>query len=191
MGSHAMNRRHVFAGLSGAVILPWAIRLGPGAALAQPASPRAPTTPIGADDYRRMTLMAGALAKQSSELAAQKAGNPKVKQFAGFEVAEQTAIAQALTSQQKPAAPALDDKGTAALKSLQGASGADFDKAYIAAQIDGHSELLGIQDAFLQGKGQDSASLLGSDTAHVATLAKAVIEMHLAMLKDLNDMLRA
>ena len=184
-----MNRRH-FAGLSGAAILPWAIRLGPRPAFAQPASPTAPTTPIGADDYKRMTLMVGTLAKQSSELAMQKAGNAKVKQFAGFEVAEQTAIAQALTSQQTPAALALDEKRAAALKALQGASGADFDKAYVAAQIDGHSELLGIQDAFLQGKGQDTASLLASDTAHIATLARAVIQMHLAMLKDLNGMVR-
>ena len=185
-----MNRRHLFAGLSGAVILPWAVRLGPRAAFAQPASPTAPTTPIGADDYKRMTLMVGTLAKQTSELAMQKAGNAKVKQFAGFEVAEQTAIAQALTSQQTPAAVSLGDKQAGVLKNLQGASGADFDKAYISAQIDGHSELLGIQDAFLQGKGQDTASLLASDTAHIATLAKAVIQMHLAMLKDLNDALR-
>ena len=185
-----MNRRHLFAGLSGAVVLPWTLRLGPRAAFAQPASPTAPTTPIGADDYKRMTLMAGTLAKQSSELAMQKAGNAKVRQFAGFEVAEQTAVAQALTSQQNPAPMALDDKRAAALRDLQGASSTSFDKAYIAAQIDGHSELLGIQDAFLNGKGQDTASLLASDTAHIATLAKAVIEMHLAMLKDLNDTLR-
>ena len=172
-----MNRRHLFAGLSGAVVLPWVVRLGTWrAAFAQPASPTAPTTPIGADDYKRLTLMAGQLARQSSE---------------GFEVAEQTAIAQALTSQQTPAAVALDEKRAAALRNLQAASGASFDKAYIVAQIDGHSELLGIQQAFLNGKGQDTASLLASDTAHVATLAKAVIEMHLAMLKDLNDMLRA
>lgn len=186
-----MNRRHLFAGLSGAAVLPWVVQLGPRAAFAQPASPTAPTTPIGGDDYKRMTLMAGQLAKQSSELAMQKAGNAKVKQFAGFEVAEQTAIAQALTSQQTPAAVALDEKRAAALRDLQGASGASFDRAYVLAQIDGHSELLGIQQAFLNGKGQDTASLLASDTAHVATLAKAVIEMHLAMLKNLNDMLRA
>ena len=185
-----MNRRHLFAGLSGAAVLPLAVRLGPHVAFAQPASPTAPTTPISSDDYKRMTLMAGMLAKQSSELAVQKGSNAKVKQFAGFEVAEQTAIAQALTSQLTPATVALDDKRAAALRDLQGASGANFDKAYIAAQIDGHSELLGIQNAFLNGKGQDTASLLASDTAHIATLARAVIEMHLAMLKDLNDMLR-
>ena len=185
-----MHRRSVFSGLSGAAIIPLAIQLGSRVAVAQPASPRAPTTPIGSEDYKKLTLIAGTLAKQSSELAAQKASDPKVKQFAGFEVAEQTAIAQALTSQQNPPSTALDEKRAAVLKGLQGQSGASFDKAYIMAQIDGHSELLGIQDAFLQGKGQDTASLLASDTAHIATLAKAVIEMHLVMLKDLNNIVR-
>ncbi len=185
-----MNRRNVFVGLSGAVMLPLAIQLSSHRALAQPASPRVPMNPIGSDEYKRLTLAAGSLAKQSSELAAQKAENAKIKQFAGFEVEEQTAIAQALTSQLKPGDAALDDKQAAALKDLQSASGAKFDKAYIAAQIEGHSQLMGIQQSFLDGKGQETASLLASDTAHIATLAMAVIKMHLVMLKDLNDALR-
>ena len=186
-----MNRRTLIAALSGVAIVPVAVQPGLHKALAQPASPRAPVAAIGGDDYKRATLMAGALSKQSSELAAQRASHPKVKQFAGFEVSEQTAIAQALTSQQTPPAAQLDDRHAAALKELQGVSGAGFDKAYIKAQIDGHSELLGIQDAFLKGKGQDAASIMGSDTAHIAILAKAVIEMHLTMLKELNDTVRA
>ncbi len=185
-----MNRRHLFAGLSGAVMLPLVIQISSHRALAQPASPRAPTTPIGSEVYKRYTLAAGSLSKQSSQLAMQKSENAKVKQFAGFEVAEQTAIAQVLTNQLKPGDAAFDDRQAEALKELQGAPGAGFDKAYIKAQIDGHSELLGIQQSFLDGKGQDTASMLSSDTAHIATLAKAVIEMHLAMLKDLNNTIR-
>ena len=186
-----MNRRHLVTGLSGAALFPLIIQLTSQGAGAQPASPDAPSVPIGADDYRRLTLSAGMLAKQSSELASQKATNPKVKQFATFEIAEQTAIAQVLTSPQSPAPVQLDDKHAAALKSLQGASSADFDKAYLRGQIEGHSELLGIQDAFLQGKGQDTLSMTASDTGHIATLAKTVILMHLTMLKDLNDLVRS
>ena len=69
-------------------------------------------------------------------------------------------------------------------------SGAEFDRAYVKAQIEGHSELLTIQDAFTLGKGQDTASLLATDTAHIATLAKAMIQMHLTLLKELNDAVR-
>lgn len=185
-----MNRRNLFAGLSGAVILPLAVQFAPRRVLAQPASPNAPSGPLGADDYKRMTLMVGTLAKQTSEIALQKATNPKVKEFAGFEVAEQTAIGQVLTNQLTPPPAQLDDKHAAALQQLRGASGSTFDKDYVNAQIEGHSELLTIQNAFLQGKGQDQVSMLASDTAHIATLAKAVIEMHLTMLKDLQNALR-
>ena len=185
-----MNRRHLVAGLSGIAALPLAVRFAPGRALAQPASPNAPTSPIDADEYKRLTLMAGTFAKQSSELALQKATHPKVKQFAGFEIAEQTAMAQVLTNQPSPPPAPLGDKHAAALKVLQDVSGAEFDRAYVKAQIEGHSELLTIQDAFTLGKGQDTASLLATDTAHIATLAKAVIQMHLTLLKDLNDAVR-
>lgn len=185
-----MNRRNLLVNLSGAAVLPLAIQMISNSALAQPASQHVPINPIGNDEYKRLTLAAGSLAKQSSELAMQKAENAKIKQFAGFEVDEQTAIAQALMSQQKPGDAALDDKQAAVLKDLQGTSGAKFDKAYIAAQIEGHSQLLGIQQSFLDGKGQETASLLASDTAHIATLATAVIKMHLVMLKELNDTLR-
>lgn len=185
-----MNRRILVAGLSGAAVLPLVVRFAPGHALAQPASPNAPSNPIDADEYKRRTLAAGTFTKQASELALQKATHPRVKQFAGFEVAEQTAMGQVLTNQPSPPPAPLGDKHSAALKHLQNASGAEFDKAYVAAQIEGHSELLTIQDAFTLGKGQDTASLLATDTAHIATLAKTVIQMHLTLLKELNDTVR-
>ena len=134
--------------------------------------------------------MAGTLAKQASELALQKATNPKVKQFANLEVMEQTAMAQVLTMQASPPPARLDEKHAAVLKELQGASGAEFDKAYVNAQIQGHAELLTIQDAHTIGRGQDTAVMLANDTARIATLAKAAIQTHLTMLKELNDVLR-
>ena len=76
------------------------------------------------------------------------------------------------------------------LAQFPGPSGADFDKAYVQAQMDGHAELLTIQNAFLQGKGQDTQSMMAADATHIALLAKTVIEMHMAMLKELHDTLR-
>ena len=181
-----MNRRNLFAVLSGAALLPLAV----GEARAQPPTPNAPLTAIGMDEYKSRTLMVGTLAKQTSELALQKAANPKVKQFANLEVMEQTAMAQVLTLQASPPPARLDEKHAAVLKELQGASGAEFDKAYVKAQIEGHSELLTIQDAYTIGRGQDTVAMLSNDTARIATLAKAAIQTHLTMLKDLNEVLR-
>lgn len=182
-----MNRRDLLAGLSGAALLP----LAAGGARAQPPTPNAPLTAIGADEYKSRTLMAGSLAKQASELALQKAANPRVKQFANLEAMEQTAMAQVLTMQASPPPVQLDEKHAAALKELQGASGAEFDKAYVNGQIRGHAELLTIQDAYTLGRGQGgTAAMLSDDTARVATLAKAAIQTHLTMLKELSDALR-
>lgn len=181
-----MNRRDLLAGLSGAALLPLAV----GGARAQPPTPNAPLTAIGADEYKSRTLMAGTLAKQTSELALQKATNPKVKEFANLEVMEQTAMAQVLTLRADPPPARLDEKHAAVLKELQGASGAEFDKAYVKAQVEGHAELLTVQNAYTIGKGQDTAAMLADDTARVATLAKAAIQTHLTMLKELNDVLR-
>jgi putative membrane protein len=182
-----MNRRDLLAGLSGAALLP----LAAGGARAQPPTPNAPLTAIGADEYKSRTLMAGTLAKQASELALQKAANPKVKQFANLEVMEQTAMAQVLTLQANPPPARLDDKHAAVLKELQGASGAEFDKAYVKAQIEGHAELLTIQDAHTTARAQDTAAALAIDTARIATLAKPAIQTHLTMLKELTDVLRS
>lgn len=181
-----MNRRDLFTGLSGAALLPLAI----GAARAQPPTPNAPLTAIGADEYKNRTLMAGTLAKQTSELALQKATNPKVKEFANLEVMEQTAMAQVLTLRADPPPARLDEKHAAVLKELQGASGAEFDKAYVKAQVEGHAELLTVQNSYTTGRGQDTAAMLADDTARIATLAKAAIQTHLTMLKELNDVLR-
>lgn len=181
-----MKRRNLLTSLSGAALLP----LAAGKARAQPATPNAPLTAIGADEYKSRTLMAGTLAKQTSELALQKAANPKVKQFADLEVMEQTAMAQALTSQVNSPPAQLDERHAAVLKKLQGVSGAEFDKAYVDAQITGHSELLTIQDAHTIGRGQDTVAMLATDTVRIAALAKAAIQTHLTMLKELNDALR-
>ena len=182
-----MDRRHLLAGLSGAALFP----LVAGGARAQPPTPRGPLTAIGADEYKSRTLMAGTLAKQTSELALQKAVNPKVKQFANLEVMEQTAMAQVLTMQSSPSPTQLDEKHAAVLKELQGASGPEFDKAYVKAQVEGHAELLAIQDAYTLGRGQGAAAMLSDDTARIATLAKPAIQTHLTMLKELNDALRS
>ena len=181
-----MNRRDLLAGLSGAALLP----LAAGGAAAQPPTPRAPLTAIGADEYKSRTLMAGTLAKQTSELALQKAANPKVRQFANLEVMEQTAMAQALTMQASPPPVQLDERHAAVLRGLQGASGAEFERAYVRAQIEGHAELLTIQDAHTIGRGQDTAAALADDTVRIATLAKAAIQTHLTMLKELAEVLR-
>lgn len=143
------------------------------------------TTPLGPVQYKARTLSVGSFAKQSSELALSKATHPKIKQFAQFEVAEQTTIAQVLTNENNPPPAPLDSQHAALMHQLQEQSAKAFDVAYLQDQIAGHRELLNIQQDFLSGTPPDR------DQEHIAMMARTVIQMHLVMLTDLQNELPA
>jgi len=180
-----MERRTLMLGLSGAA-LPLLVQATPRRALAQAGGAASPSATLDAAQHREATLRVGSLAKQASQLALQRASHPAVKQFAGFEDAEQTTIAQVLTNTQNPPPAPLDANEVATLRQLQAAAGPAFDQAYVQGQITGHQQLLGIQEAFLRGQPG-----MGTDAVHVAMLARTVIQMHLTMLGDLERALRA
>lgn len=176
-----MNRRDMIVTLSGVVATSALL-----AASSSSADAQAMTGPtLGLAKYKTETLMAGTFAKQTSQLAISQATHPKVKEFAQFETAEQTTIAQVLTDNNNPPPPPLDAKHTALMKQLQGMSGKEFDTAYVQGQIDGHQELLNIQQSYLNG------APVSHDTRHIAMLARTVIQMHLTMLHDIQGMLTA
>ena len=138
----------------------------------------------GTTDYKQHTLMIGTLSKEMSEIALKKASNGKVKEFAGFEDDEQTAVARVLTNKMNPPPAELDAEHKKILSQLRDLSGAKFDQQYIKGQIDGHQQLKKIQEAYLEsGKSEDML--------HIARLADMVIKMHLTMLSDLQAMLKA
>lgn len=173
-----MNRRDMIVTLSG-VMATSALIAGP--ALAQ----TSPGPTLSMAKFKAKTLMAGTYSKQTSELAIAQATHPKVKEFGQFEANEQTAVAQVLTDINNPPPAPLDPKHAALLQQLQGMSGKAFDAAYVQGQIDGHQELLNIQQAFLNGVP------LSHDYRHVAILSRMAIQMHLTMLQDLQGQLAA
>jgi putative membrane protein len=142
-------------------------------------------TRLGGRRYRWRTLQIGTLAKLTSEIALELAQNPWVKQFAGFEVAEQTTLAEVLTDRPAPGTPSIkltaeQQQALAHLRSL--AAGITFDRAYVEAQILGHQELLALQEEYL-------ATGRNRDLIHIAKLARTVIKEHLTHLGDLRTLL--
>jgi len=117
-----------------------------------------------------------------------------VKEFAKWEVAEQETIADILKSMEtdgkaegalKPPTNAeveaiLDADGKSSLEKLKSTSGKDFDKSYVAAQLDGHKMLLTIQEDYLK---------VGQNREHVSVtkLARGQIKEHI----DHLDMLKS
>lgn len=192
-----MNRRHFAVGLalsSGFIA---------SAARAQGGQPtlNLPTTDIEAK-YQLETLQTGTLALETSRLAQKMAKDPRVKEFANFEVAEQETIAEILKDKmtdedqgkQKYPAPRADARsGNAAapqvsptaqtgeiVNKLRNAQGSDFDRDYIKAQIEGHQKLLAIQERYIQ-EGQNKA------TVAVAKLARGMIKEHLTLLGHMQN----
>ena len=140
------------------------------------------------------TTTAGLMALETSRIALKKAQNPKVKEFAQLEVAEQETIADVLKSMRDQSVPAsgqvkapsaevvqtnLDAKGKAMAEKLQKAeAGAAFDRDYVQGQIEGHNQLLEIQETYLK-TGNDRENL------NVTKLMRGQIKEHLTLLQDM------
>ena len=175
-----MDRRNAIMAFSGI--------LASSALVAMPGRPAFAQTPAASGQaklitplqYRTQTLQIGTFSKEASQLATVQATHPKVRQFAQFEVNEQTAMAQVLTDVNNPPPVPLDEQHTALLQQLQSLSGKTFDAAYIQGQLVGHQQLLNIQQTFL------NSILTGNDDEHIAVLVRVVIQMHLAMLQELQ-----
>src|SRR3954454_15088667 len=201
-----MDRRHLLAGLAG---LPFATAAfaqtaQPQSPAAQTggaaggvygtagvtnANSGAPGLGQAEQQWLQQTMMVGSVALQTSEIALQKAQDAEVKQFAKFEADEQKGLAEVLRSMLEPAgtaspqggAGAPDQKHAAMIQKLQQAKAGDaFDKEYVKGQLDGHRELLQIQESFLQARPQSREAM------NVAKLAAGRIREHIEMLEDLQ-----
>jgi|GEM_PF-6264644 len=177
------NRRQAlmgFATLSMALPL-----LAQAASAQQPVDPNAqpqPNPPGSGDPaaYVQQTLTAGSFSMQTSQLAVNKAQNPRVAEFAGLEVREQQTVAQILSATGQ-AAPQLPQDKADMLAALQAQDGGpEFDLAYVDSQIAGHQELLAIQQQ-LSGMTQASVEVI------TAKLGEQAIASHLAMLSRLRE----
>ena len=220
-----MHRRLVLSGLAAAATTPAFAQTqqpAPIQASPQPTGSQssaaggvyASAGPMGQAEVQHLqqTLATGTVALQTSEIALQKAQNPKVKQFAQFERDEQTTIAEVLRSIQEPVATATAGTAGAAASASAAASGsaravatapdipadkakmmgelqqakagAEFDRLYIQGQLQGHQELLQVQERYLQAGGRNR------EQANIAKLARGHIREHIAMLQEIQKDLR-
>lgn len=176
-----MNRRHMLKSTLALAALPTLLA---SAASAQD------TASSPEKKHAEETKKVGSLSLATSRVAVEKANDSMVKAFAAWEVAEQETIADILKLMEtdakaegalKPPSEAeveamLDADGKAALDKLKAASGAEFDQAYLAGQLDGHKKLLAIQEEYLK---------VGQNREHlsVTKLARGQIKEHIDHLE--------
>jgi putative membrane protein len=187
-----MDRRILVASLA---CLPLAPRLVLAQSDAVPAS-----GPAFDKTHIMQTQMVGGLALETSRMALEKAQGTWVKQFAEFEIAEQETVAAVLKDMTEPqttastaasptsgrpedhAAPSLGPQAGPVADRLSKLSGAEFDRQYLSAQLEGHQQLLQIQDALLK------AGTAPREQMDVARLAKTQISEHLVLLRLIQTM---
>ncbi|WP_243370415.1 DUF4142 domain-containing protein [Microvirga solisilvae] len=141
--------------------------------------------------YIQQALALSTVSLQQSNFALSKAQNPRVKQFAQFEIGEQNNLTDILHSFADPAAtaststgakaaastaPELSQEDSAAMERLSKAqAGAAFDRDYVNLQIQGHQRLLKLQEDQIRSSGN-------REMTNIAKLARGQIQEHLAML---------
>ena len=184
-----MKRRSILMATAAAAALP--ALLSYASAFAQTTSP-----PPGEAEkkHAEQTKVVGSLSLATSRFALEKASDPTVKEFAKWEVGEQETVGDILKSMEtdskaegalKPPTEAeveaaFDADGKAAVDKLRSLSAAEFDKAYVTAQLEGHKKLLSIQEDYLKvGQNREHLSL--------AKLARGQVKEHIDHLNALKS----
>lgn len=149
--------------------------------------------------HMQQTMQLGMVALESSRIALNKARNEDLKRFANFEVQEQTTLSEVLRSMMDPGATAATGQSGAAMQGamqmdasardvmqkLEGRqAGAEFDKAYLQAQLQGHRDLLQVQERYLQSNSQNREHM------NVARMARGQIREHIALLEAMQKTIR-
>jgi putative membrane protein len=201
-----MDRRIVLAGLAAAITAPALAQTSGSPSTRQPGAAAGSTggasgasrmggQPMTQTDMQHMqqTMQLGMVALETSRIAQQTAQNADLKQFATFEVQEQTTLSEVLHSMMEPAAtsatgaPAMqmDAQSREMIQRLQNTqAGEAFDRQYLQGQMEGHSGLLQVQTQYLQSNPQNR------EHVNVAKMARGMITEHIALLEQIQTKMK-
>lgn len=160
-----MKRRTLFAAGAAAAVMPVA-RM----AFAQAAP----------DAQMQEILLGGNFALLSSRLAAEKATDPAVQAFATLEIAEQEAIARAFGA--APSDQVAPEHATMLEQMNAMEAGAEFDRQYLTAQMQGHEQLRALHAAYAENG--DNPMARGASIVGVPA-----IDSHMSMLRAISNRL--
>lgn len=142
-------------------------------------------TAANGQEYATMAAAGDLYEIQSSQLALEKGQSAELKQLAQMIITDHeksTADLKNAAGQAQPAitvTPALNAEQEANMAALRAASGAEFDRLYIAQQIPAHEKTLALVQDYA-GKGE-----VASLKAHAATVT-APVQKHLEALRGMQ-----
>lgn len=154
-------------------------------AIAAPTMARAKDTMSEAEkEHAMQTLAVGSVSLETARIAEDKAQNAWVKKFAQYEVAEQTTIAEILKSMGATPAKLTNKQSEIIARTKETKPGPSFDEDFLANQLDGHQELLKIQDTYID-KGKDEAAV------NLSKFARTQIKEHIDLIETIRKDLKA
>jgi len=179
-----MTRSLLLAGAA-ALILASPVAVIPRAGLA-PVAVAATMAAPAAQDFVTQAGQANMFEIQSSQAAVTKAESADVKKFAQKMIDDHTKagktmeaiIAKSSGKLQAPSEVNADQKST--LDALNSASGADFDKQYVAAQVKAHDQAVDLFGSYAKG-GDDKALKV------FARKTLPTLRMHKKMIHGISD----
>ena len=142
------------------------------------------------NEFWRGVIGPAALSAAASQLAVDKATDPATRQFANFELREAVAVV-AIVNNLNVSAPPMDATGEAFLEKLRTTpAGADFDKAYIAAELANHEFLRDLADSYLKNS-SGNADAEETHARHLAALAMTAFKEHIVLSKGIVHAMEA
>jgi putative membrane protein len=126
----------------------------------------------------------------TSKIAVERASKADAKEFAGFELTEAIAVTTVLKDLGTPV-PTMTAKAKATLEKIKNApAGHEFDKLYIAAQLENHMELRDLTEAYLGHPAPSKSDMAESQGRHLATLSLAVFKEHVKITQRISGELQ-
>ncbi len=121
----------------------------------------------------------------TSKIASEKATNPLVKEFAGFELAEATALSTVLKDM-GAMAPVMEEEMKALFQGLEStAAGSMFDRFYLDVQLKNHQVLREFTEDYLNDAPTADLDTEEVNGRYIASLIFPAIEAHLTMAERL------
>ncbi|MBO9727105.1 MAG: DUF4142 domain-containing protein [Chitinophaga sp.] len=141
-----------------------------------------PTTQVNEKQLREGIMPRAQLSKAACEIALEKTTNESVKQFAGWELMEATTVIKVLEDVGTKTTPIAPD-AAAFLNKLKSLTGAEFDKAYMQAELSNHEFLRDLAKQFIDG--YDEQVTGKEEIGHVANLALFAFTEHVGLCKNI------
>lgn len=188
-----MDRRTILAGATLLTALPTlacAQQPAPGSLRLRPDGLVDPTSATTEAIFRMGVIGPAELSLATSRIAMEKATNANADEFAAFETEEAVAVTTVLKDLNTPI-PEMTEQGRMTLQTIERtAKGADFDRAYIMAQLQNHEYLRDLAQAYLQNS-QGATAPAEMHGRHLATLSLAVFKEHVAITRRISGELAA